>query len=75
MTPLLKRSREKSENSDATTAHGLVGVEDLEDPAHLDRHDARLARRDELAHESKCRVLDQPRERPAPAGYSDRDAQ
>jgi hypothetical protein len=71
---LLKRSREKSENSDATTAHGLVGVEDLEDPAHLDRHHARLARRDELGHESKCRVREQ-RERPARAGYSDRDTQ
>lgn len=63
MTPLLIRSREKSGNSDGTSAHGLVGVEDLADPAHLDRPDARLPRRDELAHEIwQYQVRDQPRE-------------
>jgi hypothetical protein len=44
MMPLPRRSRETSENSDSTTGHGLVGIEDLEDPAHLDQHVVRLAR-------------------------------
>jgi hypothetical protein len=76
MTPSLRRSREKSENSDGTTAHGLVGVEDLADPAYLDRiTPGSRAVMNRTTKFGKYRGRDQPRERPAPAKYSDRDTQ